>query len=106
MATSFSILILFIGSLEGIIVSVFFLTAAVVAASREDLKELSSARWTYVVLIFLIAALIVGISFSLPQLYGNLFYSLALLNSVLLIVYLLMKRSARSEMRNGDSTSF
>ena len=106
LATSFAILVLFIGSLEGIIVSVFFLTAAVVVASRPDLKELSSAKSTFVVLIALIAALIVGISFSLTQFYGVLFYSLALLNAVLLVVYLLMKRSARGEMRNGESASY
>jgi hypothetical protein len=106
LATSFAILILFINYLEGIIVSIFFLTAAVVAASRADLKELSSAKWTFVVLISLIAALIVGVSLSLTQFSTTIFIPLAILNSGLLIAYFLMKRAAKTEIGEQESTKY
>ncbi len=87
LATSFAMLILFVGYLEGIVVSIFFLTASVVAASRADLKELSSARWTFAGLIAVVTALLVGIYPYLPQLYNSPFIFLVVLDSVLLIAY-------------------
>jgi ABC-type xylose transport system permease subunit len=98
LATSFAILIDFVNNFEGIIVAVFFLTAAVVAASREDLKELSAARWVFVILILVVTALIVGISFSFQQLAGIIFIPLSILDILFLIGYSVMRRTSKHEL--------
>jgi hypothetical protein len=95
---------LFIGYPEGIIVSVFFLTAAVVAASRADLTELSSGRWTFALLIIVVAALIIGISISLPQFSNIIFIPLTALNALLLGGYFFMRRaSTKREFQSEES---
>jgi hypothetical protein len=96
LAVSFATLILFVGYAEGIIVSVLFLTVAVVAASTTDLKQLASGKWTFAGLIAVVTALIVGICVSLPQLNSILFMLLVLLNAAALASYFVMRKNMKT----------
>ena len=93
-ALSFAILILFIDYLEGIVVSVFFLTAVVVVASRDDLKDLSSAKATFIVFIIVVTASLVAVGASFPQIANIVFIPLSLGDLALIVAYAFMRRSA------------
>ncbi len=80
------------GTFDGILMSLLFLTAAVVAASRPDLKELARGKWNFALLIFLLTALVVGVITFYSPFYNFAFVTLVILDIAALASYLLMRK--------------
>ncbi len=94
---SFSILVLYIGYAEAIILVLLLVTASVVAATREDLTELKSDRNMILIMIgFAVAVFLSAAYFSSPYSY-DLFYFLVGLNFALLAAYSVMRMRPKNE---------
>ena len=93
---SFAILVLYVSYLEALAIVFVLVTAAVVAASTTDLKELEKDKGLLGFAI-LCAIFVYGASYYITPFFAYLFYSLVALNVVTLVGYVLMKRMPKYE---------
>gem|GEM_PF-1995304 len=96
LSLSFATLILFIASVEALVLMVLLISASVVLASKEDLDELRSDKNLIIFMVLLVATIIGGSTALSPPSDGTeLFYVLASLNVVFLGIYVTLRRFAR-----------